>query len=158
MSGKDSFKKVKKSKLFYRRDRKKAHHEFEESFKQILNGIHFHFLDHEAIQATKIDIESGGIANMAHRNFSKEKCLEIDQGDELDWPSIVSMIDNTSTKWIFVFPTNWYLVGGLLIETCNFNSKFDQLSYLMDDDFDLYGQDFESHIKFQGDRLSDKIS
>jgi hypothetical protein len=155
---KDKFiRSIKKDYLIFKSLRKKQHEFLKNGLVSILDDDDFYFIDSEVLQAVYFNAIEKGIRSPAHYNYNKKEAFELDHCGCQKLALINGAEDKFKNAWIFVVPTEWYLCGGFLVSMNVFFSKFLSLSYLMQDDFDIYDSALDNSLEFRGDRSDNEL-
>lgn len=149
---------AKKTFLKYKVEKRKKQIEFESFLVSQLAKENFHFLDADNIQALQIQASEKKINNALLNRDSDTKEVDFSAGDSDLLKSIGLSLTGQPFGWIYCFPSEWYLCGGMLIDFTEFMSNFNSISYYLNDDFDIYTSDLSSSLCFRSDRTGDILS
>jgi len=145
---------LKKEYLLFKAARKKMHMVLENGFSSILNSDDFHFIDSDCLQALYLNTIEKGVGGAGHSNYYKSKEVELTRIDCQRLSAVGEKIDLSNNSWVYIIPTEWQLCGGILVSFKSFFDNFLELSYIMQDDFDMFDLTLNNSLGFRGDRSS----
>lgn len=155
---KDKFiRSLKKEYLLFKKSRKKMHELLKNGFSSALTDDDFHFIDSEVLQALYLNTIEKGVGGVAHCDYNKSKSVDLNRVDCQKLNLANETINEFSDAWIYVIPTEWHLCGGVLVSLQAFFTNFLDLSYLMQDDFDVFDSTLNNSLECRGDRSENEL-
>jgi hypothetical protein len=148
---------LKKEYLLFKKSRQKLHEFLKDGFSSILTDDDFHFVDSEVLQALYLNTIEKGVGGIAHCDYNKTQSVELSRVDCQKLSLAKGRMNDFKDAWVYVIPTEWHLCGGVLVSFQSFFTNFLDLSYLMQDDFDVFDSTLNSSFQCRGDRFEEEL-
>lgn len=146
---------IKKEYLIFKKLRENSHDIFKKNLS-ILDVSEFEFIDSDQLLTIYLKIVSYGIGSCLNSNFKIYEEVEFNKAACKCLKSIKTQ-DSWGNDWLYIFPSEWQLCGGMIISKKAFFSNFLELSFFMEDDFDIYDYSLDNLLKCRGDRSGEDL-
>jgi len=149
---------LKKDHLLFKKRKSECHKYLVDGVSVLIDNEDFHHIDSETLQALHLKTLEKGIRGKAHPEYKNSNSIDYEGVKSSLWDFEDSFLNESGESSVFVVPVEWYLSGGVLISLKHFLRNFQSLSYLMDDDFDLYDLSLNNSLSVRGDRSNDELT
>jgi len=149
---------VKKEYLLFKKEKNAKYKWFYDEIINILGSNSCLILEPDIIQAVNFKARYEGIGNVIHSDFRIVAEVELSGKHCGILNNICDYVVLDDEKWVLVFPSEWELCGGFLVDIGKLLSLLDEVSWVMDDDFIVYNKKLDSSLKVSGDRSGDNIA
>jgi len=153
-----SIRSLKKDYLLFKRRKSECHKYLTDGVSALIDSEEFHHIDSDTLQALQLKTLEKGVRGEAHSEYKNSNSIDYKGARYSTWYFEADFLSECKESSIIIIPLEWYLSGGLLISLKAFLKNFQNLSYLMDDDFDLYDLSLNNSISIRGDRSDDELS
>ncbi len=149
---------LKKDYLRFKKLRSEGHKMLKNGLSNLVSDDEFHFIESEIVQSLCFRMIEKGVRGAAHYNFNKKKYIELRGSTCNDFGLNAETKTATKGSWLFVIPLEWNLFGGFLITTSAFFRNFLDISFLVNDDLDIYDSTLNNSLEIRGDRVEGSLS
>jgi hypothetical protein len=149
---------LKKDYLLFKKRKSESHRSLADGVAALVDDEEFHHIDSDTLQAFHLKTLEKGVGGNGHSEYKNSNLVDYEGTASSVWYFEDAFLKECKESSIFVIPLEWHLAGGLLISLKAFLKNFQGLSYLMDDDMDLYDLSLNNSLIIRGDRTNSQLT
>lgn len=147
---------IQKNSIIFKREKLIAHEALSTGLTNLMPASEFEFVEADDLVASMLVIVEKQLVRQPG-NTKNENHVYLERGQCDSFLNREIRSDGNMGKTVLVVPLSWQTTGGFVICQNIFLQNIVKILPLLDDDFDLFCEDFASQISFRGDRLGDEI-